>query len=287
MPSPTKTSNPSSQGRPQPGGSSFLSKFFRFIAPCAFPSPASHPIELPDFQPPQEKVPSKTPEHHVAEAQPAETSKPTTAPQEHEPQEAISVAPVGDFTEVVVPPTPTIPHLLPPEETEGMTSGAVQPPGSKGDTPVHEKAQHTPISENEDSEYTDEDPDELDDEEDRLIYSGGAGIPIGPVRRFFFCKSPSLSNFLPLLCRMEHLNPFFLQSLLIMLAENVLCLIWTRPLYIVVSGLAYFFLNQVLAQTTDLSHHSQYRKPIMSSQSKLNFSGITSMSSSDRASTIS
>jgi RNA polymerase II subunit A small phosphatase-like protein len=186
MPSPTKTSNPSSQGRPQPGGSSFLSKIFRFIAPCAFPSPVSHPIELPDFQPPppQEKAPSKTPEQqepHVAEAQHAETSKPTTALQEHEPQEAISVAPVGDFTEVVVPPTPTIPHLLPPEETEGMTSGAVQPPGSKGDTPVHEKAQHTPISENEDSEYTDEDPDELDDEEDRLIYNGGAGIPIGPV----------------------------------------------------------------------------------------------------------
>jgi RNA polymerase II subunit A small phosphatase-like protein len=188
MPSPTKNSNPHSQGRPQPGRSSFLSKFFRFIAPCIYPSPVTHPIELPDFQPPppQEKTPSKTPEQElqVEETHRAETSKPITDLQEHESQEPIAVGPVGDFTEVVLPPTPTIPHLLPPEETEGMTSGAVQPPGSKGDTPVHEKAPHTPISEHEDSEYTDEDPDELDDEEDRLIYSGGAGIPIGPVRCF-------------------------------------------------------------------------------------------------------
>lgn len=188
MPSPTKNSNPNNQGRPQPGRSSFLSRFFRFIAPCIYPSPATHPIELPDFNsPPQEKAPSKTPEQQeplVEESLHAETSKPIEDVQEHHPEVPISVLPVGDVPEVVVPPTPTIPHLLPPEETEGMTSGAVQPPGSKGDTPIHEKPQHNPLSDTEDSDYTDEDPDELEDEEDRLIYSGGAGIPIGPVRFF-------------------------------------------------------------------------------------------------------
>lgn len=186
MPSP-KTSSPNSPSRSQPGRSTFLSKILRFIAPCIYPSPVAHPIELPDFipPPPEEKAQSNLSvqqEPIVDETQDEEPSKPVVEPQEHQLEEPIPLPPVGEFTEVVVPPTPTIPHLLPPEETEGMTSGAVQPPGSKGDTPVHEKSQHTPISENEDSEYTDEDPDELEDEEDRLIYSGGAGIPIGPVR---------------------------------------------------------------------------------------------------------
>ncbi|KAF8813603.1 NIF-domain-containing protein [Phlegmacium glaucopus] len=67
-----------------------------------------------------------------------------------------------------------------------MTSGAVQPPGSKGDSPTTEKSQPSPIlangdgDESEGTSYTEEDLDEQEDDEDRLILNGGAGIPTGP-----------------------------------------------------------------------------------------------------------
>lgn len=65
-------------------------------------------------------------------------------------------------------------------------SGAVQPPGSKGDSPVHEKPHVTPPhaandDESEGTNYSEDEVDEQEDEEDRLIFNGGAGIPIGPV----------------------------------------------------------------------------------------------------------
>ncbi|KAJ3507394.1 hypothetical protein NLJ89_g6327 [Agrocybe chaxingu] len=83
-----------------------------------------------------------------------------------------------------LPPTPTT-QLLPAEETEGMTSGAVQPPGSKGDTPIHEKPHPSPthtVGDENESEGSFTEDEDLDDqeEEDRLILNGGAGIPIGP-----------------------------------------------------------------------------------------------------------
>jgi RNA polymerase II subunit A small phosphatase-like protein len=272
-----------------------MSRFFRLIAPCIYPSPVAHPIELPDFHPPppppppQEKAPSKASEQqepHVEETQLADTSKPVNDEQEQQPEVPISVLPVADFAEVVVPPTPTIPHLLPPEETEGMTSGAVQPPGSKGDPPVHEKLQHTPVSETEDSDYTDEDPDELEDEEDRLIYSGGAGIPIGPVRRFL--PIHTLFNILPI--PSQDGTP---QPLLPAIAPHHVgrkCLVLDLDETLVHSSfrVGIFFLEfKNFAQTTNLTHHSRYPKLIMSSQSKLNFNGIMYMSLSDQASTIS
>lgn len=85
-------------------------------------------------------------------------------------------------------------------ETEGVTSGAVQPPGSTGDSPVQlETSQNRDSTvpsngtgEGEESEGTsfteDEDMDGLDDledDEEKLIMDGGAGIPIGPVSSSF------------------------------------------------------------------------------------------------------
>ncbi|KAF8161011.1 HAD-like domain-containing protein [Crassisporium funariophilum] len=69
-----------------------------------------------------------------------------------------------------------------------MTSGAVQPPGSKGDSPTHEKPHASPAhthggdgEESEDTSYTEEEElEDPEDEEERLIFNGGAGIPIGP-----------------------------------------------------------------------------------------------------------
>lgn len=94
-------------------------------------------------------------------------------------------------SDVLVPPPPST-HLLPEEETDGMTSGAVQPPGSTGEQIARS---HT-MDSSEDSDgtsYTDDDIDhrqhmrDEQDEEDRLIRNGGSGIPIGHV-----CHSLSL-----------------------------------------------------------------------------------------------
>jgi RNA polymerase II subunit A small phosphatase-like protein len=98
--------------------------------------------------------------------------------------------------EVMTPPTPV--SLLPPAETEGVTSGAVQPPGSTGESVLHHNHHNkrdsaVPANDGDESDtsFTDDEDmddinnvDEAQDEEDRLILNGGAGIPIGPVRLF-------------------------------------------------------------------------------------------------------
>ncbi|KAG8897022.1 hypothetical protein FRB99_008509 [Tulasnella sp. 403] len=113
----------------------------------------------------------------------------------------------GDVT-LVVPPSPHS-HLLPRDETEGVTSGAVQPPGSTGGEsrllppPPHTAGSGGTItssdySSSEDATFTTDidaeggdaevaagppgeiDVEDEDDEEERLILQGGTGIPIGP-----------------------------------------------------------------------------------------------------------
>lgn len=77
--------------------------------------------------------------------------------------------------DVIVPGTPKH-ELLPLEDTEGVTSGAVQAPGSTGieaddsEASVTDDERHRPLDD--------------EDDEERLIMNGGNGIPIGPV-----CKS--------------------------------------------------------------------------------------------------
>jgi RNA polymerase II subunit A small phosphatase-like protein len=71
-----------------------------------------------------------------------------------------------------------------------VTSGAVQPPGSKGDDVVHTRTHSQDSGDESDATttFTEEDDmdemnviDDLEDEEERLIMNGGVGIPIGPV----------------------------------------------------------------------------------------------------------
>ncbi|KAJ7703263.1 HAD-like domain-containing protein [Mycena rosella] len=86
-------------------------------------------------------------------------------------------------SEIIVQPPPSA-HLLPEDETDGLTSGAVQPPGSTGELIART---HTRDS-SEDSDGTSFTDDEGDDrraldeqaQEERLIRNGGSGIPIGP-----------------------------------------------------------------------------------------------------------
>ena len=97
-------------------------------------------------------------------------------------------SPSGDIDLVVVPPSA---KLLPQSETDGLTSGAVQPPGSTG-TPVVARARTRDPADETDDTNTDDDGDhgEADDDEERLIRNGGAGIPIGPVCPPFLCSMP-------------------------------------------------------------------------------------------------
>jgi len=117
---------------------------------------------------------------HTAEPSATSTVAPTqpVAPQAPAPlriDPSRPHTPAGNDGDVIVPPTPATPHLLPDSETGGVTSGAVQAPGSTGNE--HDESEHSTISDDEPSKpYTEE------DEEERLIMSGGNGIPIGPVR---------------------------------------------------------------------------------------------------------
>lgn len=84
-------------------------------------------------------------------------------------------------------PPPATASLLPQDETDGVTSGAVQPPGS---TLEQGQIAHSADLSEDDSEgsFTDYDHDQAiideQEEEERLIRNAGNGIPIGPVRSF-------------------------------------------------------------------------------------------------------
>lgn len=147
------------------------------------PPPPTSGEPTPGPAPEQQPVQSSQPEVFTAQES-TPTLKPLTIPIQAEQQE--------QEQEIIIPPTPSR-SLLPPEETEGMTSGAVQPPGSTGEESPHdhihgqgresgtESDGSTSFTEDEDLE--DQGPlDDIEDEEERLIMNGGAGIPLGPVR---------------------------------------------------------------------------------------------------------
>lgn len=79
---------------------------------------------------------------------------------------------------MIVPPTPS--RLLPRSETQGLTAGAVQPPGSTGHNLVVVNDQ----GDDSYSSFTEEDilnnliHLDADTEEQMLIQKGGNGIPI-------------------------------------------------------------------------------------------------------------
>ncbi|GLB37126.1 putative NLI interacting factor [Lyophyllum shimeji] len=197
---------PAAQRTPKP---SFLSKLLRVLVPCISPSPDTHQIDVPEsasISGSKEKQPSTSTERVLPRS--TETNAlgteaaPVAAPAVAEltaVAQAETVIPVADAPppegEVLIPPTPpSPPKLLPLDETEGVTSGAVQPPGSTGGSPISDSKRHSRdssppsnVSVEEESEGTsfteDEDIDgldEMEDDEDRLIMNGGAGIPIGP-----------------------------------------------------------------------------------------------------------
>lgn len=170
----------SSQSKP-----SFFTRVVNKVVPCVTPTDDPSPIDQPrDNQNGEiETIEAKTPE---ASSQP--DNSPAVASQQQDTSRAFVDDPMAP-AEVVVPPAA---QLLPLEETDGVTSGAVQPPGSTGE-PIAR------IPTNESSDYPDSMMDEeiamLDEqeEEERLMRNGGNGIPIGPVsllplRGFVYAK---------------------------------------------------------------------------------------------------
>ena len=196
---------------------SFLNKLVRVLIPCVTPSSRAHDIELPgDAQPTstgptaKEKLASvgtvgepsssiqngRTPEPAQSSHQTGDPStsstvvspqlapRPDTLPQP--PKDATSVEPAtGNDLTIISTPSKNLPPVA---ERENVTSGAVQPPGSKGDDIVHTRTHSQDSGDESDATtFTEEDDgeehviDDLEDEEERLIMNGGVGIPIGPV----------------------------------------------------------------------------------------------------------
>ncbi|KAG2150556.1 HAD-like domain-containing protein, partial [Suillus clintonianus] len=179
---------------------SFIVKLVRKLVPCVAPSDRTHAIEVDVDDATRHKA---TDAANGAPAPVADTSAPSEKPVEVKEQErekpnlVVEVSPPAVETntaeiEIIVPPTPTK-ALLPISETEGVTSGAVQPPGSTGadifssaSSPVD--VSHTPSgstpSHAGDTSHTATDSEgsftDEEDDEDTLILNGGAGIPIGP-----------------------------------------------------------------------------------------------------------
>lgn len=197
---------------------SFITKLVRKLVPCVAPSDRTHAIEIDTDDTTRHAAADATNGRSAPAADISVAGEKQSEVKEEKPTPlAIDVSPSSLQTnaadvEVIVPPTPTK-VLLPISETEGVTSGAVQPPGSTGadifspPTPSHVDAPHAASGGTQshagdtshtatDSEgsFTDEEahgeaeepeveevePTEEDDE-DTLILNGGAGIPIGPV----------------------------------------------------------------------------------------------------------
>jgi RNA polymerase II subunit A small phosphatase-like protein len=190
-PSLIKLRRESSRSRP-----SFLSRVVYRVVPCVSPDPSVANNDADDASEPRRSLalkeitsvrpvdhdmdPSNLDIHSAVDAD-ASASLPLTVPPV---TIQIELPPSPTDSEVIVPPPPSA-HLLPEDETDGLTSGAVQPPGSTGD---HIIRTNTHDSEDSDgTSYTDDEGEDRrmqdeQDEEERLIRSGGSGIPIGPVR---------------------------------------------------------------------------------------------------------
>lgn len=184
---------------------SFFSRIARRLVPCTGPS-SIHPNEVDDAASgtsgPGSSLALKEkqgPKDTEKESGPSQTtqaneSSPIISPADttsslplaiSNPISVVTLTPADD-EEVIIPPTKV---LLPESETEGVTSGAVQAPGSTGEEILHDHTAHGHVSGNEsdetgasDEEYEDaNNMEDVEDEEDRLIRQGGAGIPIGLV----------------------------------------------------------------------------------------------------------
>ena len=262
QPSPSKSAAKHSPPKsPSSSRVSFISRLFRALVPCIGSSrllneaanevasdPNSSAVAL------REKPSSRDPEkdsslrpvqespvtndsvseqpHPNAELAPSTSGVAEAGPRPLHISPSSTATPDKDL-DIIIPPTPT--KVIPESETGGVTSSAVVPPGSTAEEVAHLRAlqAHEPSSgdESDGTSFTEDEEvedvpgiDEAEDDEDRLILSGGAGIPIGPV-------SAILYPLLDLICskRTESHDRSYPQLLLNMRGANASSLISTRP----------------------------------------------------------
>ncbi|KZT10754.1 NIF-domain-containing protein [Laetiporus sulphureus 93-53] len=161
----------------------FLSKLARICFPCGRLSGRDHEIDL-DEGVTRVVVGEKQKEAETQQdTQESSTSSSVIQPPGH--PLSITLPDKSVDADVIVPPTPS--KLLPRSETDGLTSGAVQPPGSTGhDVTIEHIHTHTHASdsgEESDGSFTEEDAlreiiqVNLEAEERMLIQKGGVGVP--------------------------------------------------------------------------------------------------------------
>ena len=201
---------------PKPSSSprvSFISRLFRALVPCVGPSrlaedgndvvadpnssaaalrekPSARDVEVDSSLRPVQETPVTN--ESVSE-QPHPNADLAPSSSESGPRPLHVVPPVTTSEkdlDVIVPPTPT--KVIPESETGGVTSSAVVPPGSTAGEVAQLRALQAHESssgdESDGTSFTEDEEvedvpgiDEVEDDEDRLIMSGGAGIPMGPV----------------------------------------------------------------------------------------------------------
>lgn len=183
---------PLSRSRP-----SFLSRVVHRVVPCVSPDPEIFLNDVSNIHELSEPSRSQAKDHSTVEMQQINPENPinnTTVPTPTLDLELLPLAippaaahppPSPTDSEIIVTP-PVSSHLLPEDETDGLTSGAVQPPGSTGEVARGHTHDSSSADESDGTTYTDDEAEERQiyeqDEEERLIKNGGSGIPIGPVR---------------------------------------------------------------------------------------------------------
>jgi carboxy-terminal domain RNA polymerase II polypeptide A small phosphatase len=193
---------------------SFILRLFRALVPCIAPSrlpteAANEVVSDPDSsatalrEKPSTRDAEKDPSLRPVQETPVTNE---SLPEQPHPSTELPSSPSGLAAEsgpwsllpsttvksdkdldIVIPPTPT--KIIPESETGGVTSSAVVPPGSTAEEVAQLRAQqlHESGDESDGTSFTEEEAedvpgiDEAEDDEDRLIQNGGAGIPIGPV----------------------------------------------------------------------------------------------------------
>ncbi|KAI0283809.1 hypothetical protein BC826DRAFT_973645, partial [Russula brevipes] len=200
-----QSSSPKSAAKhrvPKPPSSprvSFISRLFRALVPCIGPSrlpteDANQVVSDPDSS---AAALREKPSAHDAEKdsslRPVQETPVTNESLSEQPHPGADLAPSPSGV-VIAEPGPKPLHVVPPtakSETGGVTSSAVVPPGSTAEEVAQLRALHPHESssgdESDGTSFTEDEEvedvpgvDEAEDDEDRLVLSGGAGIPVGP-----------------------------------------------------------------------------------------------------------
>jgi hypothetical protein len=207
---------------------SFISRLFRALIPCIGPTrlptqAANEVVADPDSSAAAlREKPSTRDAEKDSSLRPVQETPITSEslPEQPHPSTELPSSPSGAVAEpslwplqpptvtsdndldIVIPPTPT--RIIPESETGGVTSSAVVPPGSTAEEVAQLRAQqlHESGDESDGTSFTEEEVEDVsgidgaEDDEDRLILNGGAGIPIGPVS----ARTSLFSTLLDLIC---------------------------------------------------------------------------------------